>query len=131
MDGDKPVIESTGGLLNPHVTMPSDSMYWRVPSLCRMSKASVDFPEPDNPVTTTSLFFGISSETFLRLCRRALRMMILGFIFLQIGAVLRGVLFPLYNPGVPVEALKTWFAIEDERQACGVSPPAAVDGGVY
>jgi len=23
------------------------------------------------------------------------------------------------------------FAVEDERHACGISPPAAVDGGAY
>jgi hypothetical protein len=34
----------------------------------------VDLPEPDTPVKTTSLSFGIDSETFLRLCSRAPRM---------------------------------------------------------
>ena len=78
MDGDKPTMESTGGLLNPHVTIPSDSIYWRRPSLCRRSNASVDFPDPDSPVRTTSWFLGISRVTFLRLCRRALRMVMVG-----------------------------------------------------
>src|SRR5687767_4914908 len=73
-------MESTGGLLNPHVTIPIDSMNWRRLSLCRMSNASVDFPEPESPVRTTSLFLGISRVMFLRLCRRALRIVIVGFI---------------------------------------------------
>src|SRR5688572_13085956 len=80
MDGDKPTMESTGGLLNPHVTIPIDSMNWRRLSLCKMSNASVDFPEPESPVRTTSLFLGISRVMFLRLCRRALRIVIVGFI---------------------------------------------------
>ena len=33
-----------------------------------MSKASDDLPEPDGPVTTTSLFFGIFTLTFFKLC---------------------------------------------------------------
>jgi hypothetical protein len=37
----------------------------------------VDFPEPDNPVNTTSLSRGISSEMFLRFPSLAPRMMIL------------------------------------------------------
>jgi len=37
----------------------------------------------------------------------------------------------LYNPGVPVEALKMWFAVEDERYAHGISFASAVDGGAY
>src|SRR5215468_5137637 len=36
-----------------------------------VSKARLDFPEPESPVTTTSLSRGISSETFFRLCTRA------------------------------------------------------------
>ncbi len=38
-----------------------------------VSKASEDFPEPDNPVKTIMAFRGKSSETFLRLCSRAPR----------------------------------------------------------
>src|ERR1700733_890496 len=41
-----------------------------------VSKASEDFPEPDNPVNTTSLSLGISTSTFFRLCSRAPRMVI-------------------------------------------------------
>src|SRR5471030_2374589 len=41
-----------------------------------VSKASDDFPEPDNPVNTTSRSRGISRSTFLRLCSRAPRMLI-------------------------------------------------------
>src|SRR6476659_6789103 len=36
-----------------------------------VSKASEDLPEPESPVTTTSLSRGISSEMFLRLCTLA------------------------------------------------------------
>src|SRR5262252_10334614 len=36
-----------------------------------VSKARLDLPEPESPVTTTSLSRGISSETFFRLCTRA------------------------------------------------------------
>jgi hypothetical protein len=72
----QPLIESTGGLDSPHEIMPGDSMYWRCPSLCRISKASVDFPEPDKPVNTTSLFLGMARVTFLRLCSRAPRIVI-------------------------------------------------------
>src|SRR4051812_11302766 len=36
-----------------------------------VSKASEDFPEPERPVTTTSLSRGISTSMFLRLCSRA------------------------------------------------------------
>src|ERR1043165_9437725 len=36
-----------------------------------MSKTSVDFPEPDRPVTTTISSRGISTETFCRLCSLA------------------------------------------------------------
>src|SRR5919107_4176115 len=38
-----------------------------------VSKASDDFPEPDNPVNTTSLSRGMTRSTFLRLCSRAPR----------------------------------------------------------
>src|SRR5699024_4330159 len=38
-----------------------------------VSNASDDFPDPDNPVTTTSLCFGISISIFFKLCARAPR----------------------------------------------------------
>ena len=37
-----------------------------------MSKASVDLPEPDTPVTTLNLLCGMSTDIDLRLCSRAL-----------------------------------------------------------
>src|SRR4051794_14252474 len=49
-------------------------MYLRWPSAKTVSNASVDLPEPDNPVTTTSWSRGMSIERFLRLCSRAPRM---------------------------------------------------------
>ena len=45
----------------------------RWPSAKRMSKASVDLPEPLRPVTMTIRPRGRSSERFLRLCSRAPR----------------------------------------------------------
>src|SRR5438477_9233620 len=36
-----------------------------------VSKARLDFPEPESPVTTISLLRGISTDMFLRLCTRA------------------------------------------------------------
>src|SRR5579862_1346321 len=36
-----------------------------------VSNASDDFPEPESPVTTTSLLRGRTRSTFLRLCSRA------------------------------------------------------------
>src|SRR3982750_2322331 len=36
-----------------------------------VSNARLDLPEPERPVTTTSLSRGISTEPFLRLCTRA------------------------------------------------------------
>src|SRR5947209_2505037 len=36
-----------------------------------VSKARLDLPEPDSPVTTISLSRGSSSDMFLRLCTRA------------------------------------------------------------
>ena len=33
MDGESPVMASTGGFASPKVTSPSDSRYWRWPSL--------------------------------------------------------------------------------------------------
>src|SRR5436309_7691822 len=41
-----------------------------------VSKASADLPLPESPVKTTSLSRGIVSETFLRLCSRAPRIVI-------------------------------------------------------
>jgi hypothetical protein len=45
-----------------------------------VSKAKDDFPEPDKPVITTSLFLGISTSIFLRLCTRAPKTSILSSI---------------------------------------------------
>src|SRR5439155_809642 len=38
-----------------------------------VSKARLDLPDPERPVTTTSLSRGISTDMFLRLCTRAPR----------------------------------------------------------
>src|SRR5215510_2642189 len=50
-------------------------MYRRWPSAYSVSKARLDFPDPETPVSTTSFFLGISTVTFLRLCWRAPAMM--------------------------------------------------------
>ena len=54
-----------------------------------VSKANVDFPEPERPVMTVNLFRGISTCRFLRLCSLApLRMMELSIrIFLGKGVI--------------------------------------------
>ena len=72
--GGSPLIESTGGFASPQVSKPSASIYWRCPSLKRISKPSVDLPEPDTPLSTTSWFFGMLRLMFFRLCSRAPRM---------------------------------------------------------
>ena len=48
----------------------------RCPSAKMTSKASDDLPEPDGPVTTTSLPSGTSVETPLSVCSRACSMWI-------------------------------------------------------
>jgi hypothetical protein len=47
---------------------------------------SEDFPEPETPVTTMSLFLGISTDTFRKLCMRApwIKMESLGCIFFSV-----------------------------------------------
>ena len=71
--GDSPVISSIGGFVSAYGTIPIDSRYCRRLSLCRISNAIVDFPDPDTPQNTTIWFFGIASVTFFKLCRRAPR----------------------------------------------------------
>ena len=44
-----------------------------------VSKASELLPEPDTPLTTVSLPWGISQERFFRLCVRAPRMTMASF----------------------------------------------------
>ena len=46
---------------------------------------SEDFPEPDTPVTTTSLFRGMATETFCRLCTRAPLMRMASEALLRLG----------------------------------------------
>jgi hypothetical protein len=45
-------------------------------SAAMVPKTSDDLPEPETPVKTVILRFGISSETFLRLFSRAPRILI-------------------------------------------------------
>jgi hypothetical protein len=44
--------------------------------LYRQFRISVDLPEPETPVTATSLPSGISTVTFFRLCSRAFTILI-------------------------------------------------------
>jgi len=44
-----------------------------------MSKAKLDFPEPDNPVMTTNLFLGITTSIFFKLCNLAPLIMMFSF----------------------------------------------------
>ena len=73
--GESPSIESTSGLfISPRNCLAyeeSDSTYLLCPSAYNVSKAKVDFPEPDNPVITMNFSFGNFRETFFRLCSLA------------------------------------------------------------
>src|SRR5207237_4194758 len=73
-----PSISSTSGRSmrsrNCRTYVDIDSTNLRWPSAYSVLKASEDFPEPDGPVRTVSWRWGISTETFLRLCVRAPRM---------------------------------------------------------
>ena len=55
------------------------STYLLCPSAYKVSNASVDLPEPDKPVITTSLFLGITTSMFFKLCNRAPLIIILCF----------------------------------------------------
>jgi len=48
----------------------------RCPSAKRVSNANDDLPEPDRPVITTSLFRGMATSIFFRLCTLAPLMII-------------------------------------------------------
>ena len=76
MAGDAPVMRSTCGLRMP--SSPSASRYWRWHSLNSTSTSSVDLPDPDSPVNATSLPFGMSRETPLRLPSHVFRMQMFG-----------------------------------------------------
>src|SRR5699024_12236902 len=52
------------------------STYLLCPSAYIVSNAKEDFPEPDSPVITTNLFFGISTSTFFILWAPAPRIVI-------------------------------------------------------
>src|SRR5437763_877148 len=75
--GGRPSIASTSGFCNWsrnwRAYVDRLSMYFRCPSAKTVSNASVDLPDPDRPVTTTSWSRGMSTEMFLRLCSRAPR----------------------------------------------------------
>ena len=70
-------MKSTSGLSicpkNWRAYADKDSTYRRCPSAKIVSKARLDFPEPDKPVKTIRDSRGSSIETSLRLCSRAPR----------------------------------------------------------
>ena len=70
-------MKSTSGLSicpkNWRAYADKDSTYLRCPSAKIVSKARLDFPEPDKPVKTIKDSRGSSMETSLRLCSRAPR----------------------------------------------------------
>src|SRR3989344_4783941 len=73
--GESPIISSTSGFCiwrkNCRAYAESDSTYRRCPSAKIVSNAREDFPEPESPVIAMSLFRGISTVMFFRLCVRA------------------------------------------------------------
>src|SRR5215472_14379054 len=75
--GDSPSIKSTSGLSiwprNCRAYADRLSTYLRWPSAKVVSKARLDFPEPESPVNTIMASRGRSRETSLRLCSRAPR----------------------------------------------------------
>ena len=66
-----PLMYSTFGLSNrPKNCLAYEdklSTYRRCPSAYKVSKAKLDFPEPESPVMTTNWFLGITTSTFFRL----------------------------------------------------------------
>src|SRR3954471_13625845 len=79
-----------------------------------VSKASDDLPDPDRPVSTTSLSRGRSRSMFLRLCSRAPRM---EMNFPAAGAAGagagRGIVLAI------VEARGRWLSVEARQPAAG------------
>ena len=75
-----PTMESTSGLSkrpkNWRAYEDRLSTYLLWPSAKSVLKAKLLFPEPLNPVSTTSLFLGIETEMFFKLCTRAPLIMI-------------------------------------------------------
>ncbi len=72
-----PVISSTSGFSmrsrNCRAYAESDSIYRRCPSAYSVSKARLDFPDPETPVTTVIALWGIVTSIFFRLWTRAPR----------------------------------------------------------
>ena len=73
--GESPSMLSTAGFSicpkNCLAYEDNDSIYLLWPSAYIVSKARLDLPEPDRPVSTTRLSLGISTSMFLRLCSLA------------------------------------------------------------
>src|SRR5262249_472371 len=70
-----------------------------------VSNARLDLPEPESPVTTTSLSRGISTEMFLRLCTRApCTAMVVRAAALVLGTVRRA---------VDLEAIRSFLQVEE------------------
>src|SRR5690554_7823424 len=75
MAGDTPLMYSTSGFsILPRNCRAYElrlSTYILCPSANKVSNAREDLPEPESPVTTTSLFLGMATLRFLRLLTRA------------------------------------------------------------
>src|SRR4051812_31670117 len=78
-----------------------------------VSKASDDLPEPDRPVTTTSLSRGISTSMFLRLCSRA---------------PLTTILFIAWVTGSGRGRLRFWAFMRDSGSKAAVWPSNLITG---
>src|SRR5258708_36135129 len=70
-----------------------------------VSKARLDLPEPESPVTTMSLSRGISREMFLRLCTRApcMAMVVRAAVLAEAAAVLELIMNP-HMVGQPISS---------------------------
>src|SRR5690606_40559020 len=92
--GHSPLISSTSGFtiraMNWRAYALRLSAYRRWPSANRVSIVRDDFPDPETPVTTTSLLRGMPTLTFFRLCTRA---PLIRIIFLSTGRSGRRVRF--------------------------------------
>src|SRR5690625_2322809 len=72
--GETPVIYATLGFSMPCI--PIASRYCRCDSLKRISCARVDLPDPETPVITLKLRFGIFTLTSFKLCSFACAILI-------------------------------------------------------
>ena len=68
------MLSTSGFSINPKNCLAYEdklSTYLLCPSAYKVSKAKLDFPDPESPVITTSLSLGISKFIFFKLCSLA------------------------------------------------------------